>query len=114
MSTIVSITDIAGNKAPFEEEFGIGSDDFISIDEILGTPFNILQVKEFTNDKGDGVFALINVKGELHYITTHSIGLVGMMTNEAVKQMLAEGKQVSGTIVKRKSKTSDRLVYAFA
>ena len=114
MSTVIYITDIAGNKAPFEEEYGVGSDDFISIDEILGTPFNIPQVKEFNNDKGDGVFALINVNGELRYITTHSIGLVGMMSNETLKQMLDEGKQVSATIVKRKSKTSDRMVYAFA
>lgn len=114
MSTVISITDIAGNKAPFEEEYGVGSDDFISIDEILGEAFNILQVKEFENDKGLGVFALITVKGALRYITTHSVGLVGMMTNPEVRKMLDEGRQVSGTIVKRKSKKSDRMVYAFA
>lgn len=112
--TAVSIIDIAGNKAPFEDEYGVANEDFISIDEILDREISIIDVKPYENDKGPGVFALINVDEELRYIATHSVGLVGMMTDTKVMETLENGQQVSARIVKRKSKKSDRTVYAFA
>lgn len=112
--TAISIIDIAGNKAPFEDEYGIGSEEFISIDEILDREIDIINVKPYENDKGPGVFALISVEGEIRYIATHSVGLVGMMTDSKVRDILETGQQVTARIVKRKSKKSDRMVYSFA
>ena len=110
----INITDIAGNKAPFEEEYGVTSEDFIPVEELLDRQIEIVAVKSYENDKGPGVFALVEVAGELRYLATHSIGLVSMMTDENVRNNLDMGFRVSGTIIRRKSKKSDRMVYAFA
>ena len=115
MSTLnISITELAGNKAPFEEDYGVVSDDYIAIDDILGKRFAICAVKAFENDKGKGAYALVQVDGEFRYICTHSVGLVGKLTDDKVMETLDRGNAVDATIIKRKSKTSDRLVYAFA
>lgn len=114
MATIISIDTIVKKNAPFEEQYGVGSDAYMSLDEACGKKLNIIDIKEFENDKGKGVFALIGIGDEFRYICTHSVGLTETLTKPEIQENLALGNQIQATIVKRKSTKSDRMVYAFA
>lgn len=108
MNTIVSIRDLV-NTQPFEVE-----SEYKSIDDILGKDINVLDTKFFENDKGEGAFILCDDGRDIFHLCTHSVGLVGVLKNEKVQGMIAQGQPLKASIVKRKSTKSDRMVYAFA
>ena len=108
MNAIVSIRDLV-NSQPFEVD-----SEYKSIDDVLGKNINIIETKFFENDKGEGAFILCDDGHDMFHLCTHSVGLVGVLKNEKVQEMLAQGQPLQGTIVKRKSTKSDRMVYSFA
>ena len=109
MNNAIKIRDIV-NTQPFE---GIDSE-YKSIDDVLGKDINVIDTKFFENDKGEGAFILCDDGQEIFHICTHSIGLIGILKNEKVQEMLAQGTPLDARIVKRKSTKSDRMVYSFA
>ena len=108
MNAIVSIRDLV-NSQPFEVD-----SEYKSIDDVLGKNINIIETKFFENDKGEGAFILCDDGHDMFHLCTHSVGLVGVLKNEKVQEMLEQGQPLQGTIVKRKSTKSDRMVYSFA
>ena len=108
MNTIVCIRDIV-NSQPFEVD-----SEYKSIDDVLGKDINIIDTKFFENDKGEGAFILCDDGHDMFHLCTHSIGLIGILKNDKVQEMLEQGQPLQGTIVKRKSTKSDRMVYSFA
>ena len=108
MNTIVSIRDLV-NTQPFDVE-----SEYKSIDEILDKTINVLDTKFFDNDKGEGAYVLCDDGHDIFHICTHSVGLVGVLQNDKVQEMLKQGQPLQAMIVKRKSTKSDRMVYAFA
>ena len=108
MSTIVSIRDLVDTQ-PFDVD-----SEYKSIDSILDKDINVLETKFFENDKGEGAFVLCDDGHDIFHICTHSIGLVGVLKNEKVQEMIAQGQPLKAKIIKRKSMKSDRMVYSFA
>lgn len=109
MNTIVCIRDLV-NTQPFE---GIDSE-YRSIDNVLGKDINVIDTRFFENDKGEGAFILCDDGHDMFHLCTHSVGLVGVLKNEKVQGMIAQGQPLQACIVKRKSTKSDRMVYSFA
>ena len=108
MNAIVSIRDLV-NSQPFEVD-----SEYKSIDDVLGKNINIIETKFFENDKGEGAFILCDDGHDMFHLCTHSIGLIGLLKNDKVQEMLEQGQPLQGTIIKRKSTKSDRMVYSFA
>ena len=108
MKMIMKIRDIV-NEQPFDVD-----SEYKSIDDVLGKDINIIDTKFFENDKGEGAFILCDDGHDMFHLCTHSIGLIGILKNEKVQEMLEQGQPLQGTIVKRKSTKSDRMVYSFA
>lgn len=107
-----SITEYMKTDSPFEYA-GITADDHMMLDEIVGKDIVIQDVKTFENDKGPGVYMLVEVGGRTGYICTHAVGLVKPFNNPTlVGDVKREG--IDARIIKRKSLKSDRMVYAFA
>lgn len=105
---IMKIRDLV-NEQPFDVD-----SEYRSIDDVLGKDINIVDTKFFENDKGEGAFILCDDGHDMFHLCTHSIGLIGLLKNDKVQEMLEQGQPLQGTIVKRKSTKSDRMVYAFA
>ena len=102
---------------PFEK-YGVEDKDYVTLDDILNIPVNVYAVKSFENDKGPGVFLLINGVEDTYdfkYVCTHSITITSKFTSDKVKEVLAEdsGQVIGGMFIQRKSKKSDRTVYDF-
>lgn len=116
MATVISIDNFR-TSAPFED-YGITKDDYLPIDTVLDTNIMVSAVEIFNNEKGEGAYILASAgavkAGEPFYICTHAIGLVNTLNKPELLQALAEGNTITCRITKRKSKTSDRQVYAFA
>ena len=108
MKAIVSIRDLV-NSQPFEVD-----SEYKSIDDVLGKNINIIETKFFENDKGEGAFILCDDGHDMFHLCTHSVGLVGVLKNEKVQEMLVQGQPLKAKIIKRKSTKSDRMVYSFA
>lgn len=108
MNTIVCIRDLVDTQ-PFDVD-----SEYRSIDSILDKDINVLETKFFENDKGEGAFVLCDDGHDIFHLCTHSIGLVGVLKNEKVQEMLGQGQPLKAKIVKRKSMKSDRMVYSFA
>ena len=108
MNTIVSIRDLV-NTQPFDVD-----SEYRSIDEILDAEINVLETKFFENDKGEGAFILCDDGHDIFHLCTHSVGLIGVLKNEKVQEMIGQGQPLQARIVKRKSTKSDRMVYSFA
>ena len=108
MNTIVSIRDLVDTQ-PFDVD-----SEYRSIDSILDKTINVLETKFFENDKGEGAFILCDDGHDIFHLCTHSVGLVGVLKNEKVQEMLAQEQPLQARIVKRKSTKSDRMVYSFA
>ena len=94
---------------PFDVE-----SDYKPVDDVLNANIRIIATKFFENDKGEGAYVLCDDGVETFHICTHSIGLVGILKNPKVQDMLAQGTPLEARIVKRKSTKSDRMVYTFA
>lgn len=105
MTTVISISELTQSR-PFDEE-----SEYITLDEVLDKALILKDVKEFENDKGPGVFALLAVDGETRHICTHSMGLVSKLSCDEVTTALAMGQDISCRIIQRKSTKSDRMVY---
>lgn len=108
MNTIVSIRDLVDTQ-PFDVD-----SEYKSVDSILDKDINVLETKFFENDKGEGAFILCDDGHDIFHLCTHSIGLVGVLKNEKVQEMLTQGQPLKAKIIKRKSMKSDRMVYSFA
>lgn len=108
MNTIVSIRDLVAVQ-PFDVD-----SEYKSIDSVLGCNINILATKFFENDKGEGAYVLCDDGHDMFHLCTHSVGLVEVLKNDKVQEMLAQEQPVQAMIVKRKSTKSDRMVYSFA
>ena len=108
MNTIVSIRDLVDTQ-PFDVD-----SEYKSIDSILDKDINVLETKFFENDKGEGAYILCDDGHDMFHICTHSISLVGVLKNEKVQEMIAQGQPLKAKIIKRKSMKSDRMVYSFA
>ena len=108
MNTIVCIRDLVSAQ-PFDVD-----SEYKSIDSILDKDINVLETKFFENDKGEGAYVLCDDGHDIFHICTHSIGLVGVLKNDKVQEMLAQEQPLQAKIVKRKSMKSDRMVYSFA
>lgn len=98
---------------PFSD-VGVGKEDYCAIDDITDTDIEVLSVRRFENNKGPGVYVLFRPVGgeDMRYICTHSVGVVGTFTNGKVLCNLELGDTILCRIVKRKSQSSDRMVYA--
>ena len=105
---IMKIRDLV-NEQPFDVD-----SEYRSIDDILNKEINIIDTKFFENDKGEGAFILCDDGHDMFHLCTHSIGLIGILKNEKVQEMLAQDQPLKACIVKRKSTKSDRMVYSFA
>ena len=108
MNTIVSIRDLVDTQ-PFDVD-----SEYKSIDSILDKTINVLETKFFENDKGEGAFILCDDGHDIFHLCTHSVGLIGVLKNEKVQEMIGQGQPLQARIVKRKSTKSDRMVYSFA
>lgn len=108
MNTIVSIRDLVDTQ-PFDVD-----SEYKSVDSILDKDINVLETKFFENDKGEGAFILCDDGHDIFHLCTHSIGLVSVLKNEKVQEMLTQGQPLKAKIIKRKSMKSDRMVYSFA
>lgn len=106
---MVKITQFKGTE-PFE---AIDITTYRPIEDVLDVEVSIIAVKHYENEKGPGVAVAIDhpVHGEC-YINTHSVGIVTILSNKDLMALLDVGETVEGTFVKRKSKKSDRMVYA--
>lgn len=110
------ITDLRENSNPFMEEYGV--EDYRPMDDVLDKEIDIYAIKAFENQNGAGVYILAKepkagLDGDFFYMCTHSLGITGILTQPKVIETL-EKEPIRATITKRKSKKSDRLVYAFA
>ena len=114
MTTISDFMNQNTNDTPFPQ-YDIDKDAYRPIEQVLNQPLEIYEAKLYTNDKGDGVFILaLTDDNEFIYIATHAIGLVSVMSQPAVQNYLAaDGCTIRARIIKRKSKTSNRMVYDF-
>lgn len=105
--------------APFESE-GVHAGAYVPIHSILGTKIEIMKIRPFTNNKGDGVAILFTPdnNGAPEYFVTHAVGIVAMATKADVMALVNGDDEnaptrITATIIERPSTTSDRTVYAF-
>ena len=103
------MNDIIQSK-PFEDV----DSEYMAINDVLDRDIQILDFKTFENDKGEGAYILCDDGHDMFHICTHSVGLVGVLKNEKVQEMIGQGQPLQACIVKRKSTKSDRMVYSFA
>lgn len=110
--TIIDISEFRAGP-PFDD---MDSEDYTPIDSVVGLKLEISDIRPFENDKGEGIYiraAAVGFRdGRDFYICTHSIGICSILNDDAIKEALIAGEHIGATIVKRKSKTSDRMVYA--
>lgn len=112
---VTYITDYMESSNPFKETYGV--DEYVPLEEVLDNDIDIHAVERFENQNGPGVYILAKLAGERNgdffYLCTHSVGITGTLSQDKVVTAL-EKEPIRARIVKRKSKTSDRTVYAFA
>lgn len=114
MKMTTYINDLRENSNPFMEEYGV--EDYRAMDDVLDVEIDIYAIKAFENQNGPGVYILAKengIRGEFFYMCTHSLGITGILTKPKVMEAV-EKEPIRATITKRKSKNSDRTVYAFA
>ena len=112
MGNIIEIGTLYENTCPFED-YGCGSEDFLSLEDALGKDMLIHAVKAFENDKGPGVYILVYTDGRFRYLCTHSVTITAKLTTDKVKEILSDDTDdtIRVRFVRRKSKKSDRMVY---
>lgn len=115
MRTMVTyIGDIKESNNPFMEEYGV--EEYRPLDYVLDAEIDIYAVKGFENQNGPGVYILAKdatFGGDFFYMCTHSVGITETLSQDKVKEALVK-EPIRAKITKRKSKKSDRMVYAFA
>ena len=112
MGTIIDMGTLKNTACPFED-YGCDAEDYVPLDTVVGKEVMIYAVKEFENDKGPGVYVLLNFDKQFKYICTHSITITAKLTSDAVKDVLKDDTDdcIRGTFIRRKSQKSDRMVY---
>lgn len=117
MRTMVTyITDYMESSNPFKETYDV--DEYVPLEDILDREIDIYDVERFENQNGPGVYILAKepktgVDGDFFYLCTHSVGITETLCQEKVMAGLTK-EPIRARITKRKSKKSDRMVYAFA
>ena len=117
MRTMVTyITDYMESSNPFKETYGV--EEYVPLEDVLDRDIDIYAVERFENQNGPGVYILAKEPvtgkdGDFFYLCTHSVGITETLSQDKVIAAL-EKEPIRATIVKRKSKKSDRMVYAFA
>mgnify|MGYP007101858144 CR=1 FL=1 len=110
MTTVV-MSELLSN-APFED-FDVGEDSFVPVNEMVGRKVEFLAVKPFENSKGPGVYILFRDAQGIGYTTTHSGALINIFNRPEVLEALNDGDTlVEGTIVQRKSKLTGNTYFA--
>ena len=113
---VTYITDYMESSNPFKETYGV--DEYVPLEDVLDRDIDIYAVERFENQNGPGVYILAKEPvagrdGDFFYLCTHSVGLTETLSQDKVMSAL-EKEPIRARIVKRKSKKSDRMVYAFA
>ena len=94
-------------EQPFPDE-DLSEEDYIGIKDLVGMKktIEILNAKNFENDKGPGIYILFRFKGEkdLHNTTTHSINVINILNKDKVVDALADGEPLECDVVERPSK----------
>lgn len=108
---VTYISDYKESSNPFKDEYDV--DTYMSMDSVVGQVIDIYDVRTFENQNGPGVYILARPSegGDFFYLCTHSVGITSVLGQQKVTDGLKEDA-IRATIVKRKSKTSDRTVYA--
>jgi len=93
----------------YEQPFpntGLSEEDFVPVTDLLSKSIVIQDFKLFENDKGPGAYILFTFEKEksLHYTTTHSLNIVGILSGEKVGAAIEGGETLECTVVKRASK----------
>ena len=83
--------------APYEAEY-------IEVNDILGKPIKILGVTVFSNNKGPGAHALIELDGKQYRICTHGVVLTDRLSRAEVLDAL-KTESIECKIVKVSSST---------
>ena len=86
--------------APYEAEY-------IEVNDILGKPIKILGVTVFSNNKGPGAYALIELDGKQYRICTHGVVVVDSLGRAEVLKALEAGEVIECKFVKVPSKTNN-------
>lgn len=94
-------------EQPFPDE-DLTEEDYIGIKELvmMKKTVEILDFKNFENDKGPGIYILFRFKGEeeLHNTTTHSINIITILNKEKVTAAIENNDPLECDIVERPSK----------
>lgn len=109
-SDILDISELLSTN-PFD---GVEQDQHITLEDILGKEFMILDIHAFDSaKKGAGVYALIDVDGETRYICTHSIGLTEKLGK--LEKTVKGGTRIKAHIGKRPSQNdkSKKVYYLY-
>lgn len=102
----LKIADLLARN-PFD---GVEQDQHIAIDDLLDEEITILDIAEFSNKSGPGVYVLLDLDGEERYICTHAISLTSKLAG--LKQYTDQGAKIEAHIGKRPSQNDpSRKVY---
>ena len=73
---------------------------------LLGRPIEIQGVQDYENEKGPAVYILFNFPGETvkHYTATHAGGIMRILANEDLRNLLSEGEVLPCRMNRRPSK----------
>lgn len=107
MATIVMSEMLS--KAPFED---LDEESFVAINDMVGVPVEFLDVKDFENDKGPGLYLMFRDEKGIGYTTTHSTALINIFAKPEIRGALDRGDSLTGTIVQRKSKKTGNTYFA--
>lgn len=92
-------------EQPFPEA-DLSEEDFIPVTDLLSKSIVIQDFKLFENQKGPGVYLLFSFENDkaLHYTTTHSLNITGILSGEKVAAAFANGETLECSVVRRTSK----------
>ena len=93
-------------KKSGETPFELEEKDFIDPNSLLGKEIDITGVIKFESEKGPGMFIRFIFPGEkdVHYTTTHSIGIMRDLDNDDLLALLEEGAELPVKVNRRASK----------
>lgn len=107
MATIVMSEMLS--KAPFED---LDEESFVAVNDLVGVPLEFIEVKDFENDKGPGLYLMFKDERGLGYTTTHSTALINIFARPEIRSAFERGDSLTGTIVQRKSKKTGNTYFA--
>lgn len=100
--TELDIADLLSTN-PFD---GVEQDQHITLEDMLDREFLIMDIRPFeSGKKGPGVYALLNIEGDVRYICTHSIGLTEKL--KQLQMFTDSGSRIKAHIGKRASQNDN-------